>query len=107
MSIKWRVTSEILKSGQPRPYADSQYVGRLTIEWQGMTAYKNPDAPFIPNGGLLKGAGTVTVKKFVQAFIHDFVDDKKEGNWASPRLDYIKEVEPGVYEARIVLPYTD
>jgi hypothetical protein len=43
---KVRVTCEMLKQGQPHPYADSEYVGILTIERQGTAGFKDPTALF-------------------------------------------------------------
>lgn len=98
---KHRYTVEVLRSGQPRPYADSRYAARVTLEWQGMSGYKDKNAPFVP--WIIKEN---QAREYLRKIPCGFTDAEPEG-WWSTRLSYLREIEPGVWEFETITPFTD
>lgn len=100
---KHRYTIETLASGQPRPYADSIYRHRITYEWQGPFSLKGEakDAPFI----LCEKMNEQIVRRDCKHFSGWM--EEGEGDWASTRLVYLKQVSPGVWEWETRAAYTD
>jgi hypothetical protein len=98
---KERITVETLRAGQPRPYADSIYHYRVTIEWQGLVGYKNPDAPFVPRPQL--------AQRIVDRILYGLCGPWQElGNDPfQRRLDRKEMTAPGVWEVVVVEPYID
>jgi hypothetical protein len=98
-----RYTVQCLRSGQPRPYADSVEEYRVAIEWQGPTRKNDPaDKPFIPRPELNKDAVLRILKGLCGGWC-----DQGEGHVYSRRLDKCEMVEPGVWKVIIVQPFTD
>jgi len=107
---KDRVTYETLTAGQPRPYADSIYRYRIYFEWQGMAGYKDKNAPFVPRDKMVATSNPhalAMVTKFAKAFSGWSEPTDHGFDWASTKLDYIKEVGPGVWEFQTSSAYTD
>lgn len=98
---KRRFTIETLAAGQARPYADTVHRYRLVFEWQGMEGYKNKDAPFIPHA--------VDNEDFARSYCKLFGGwtEDAEGDWASTRLEYIKQIEPHIWEWQTRAAYDD
>lgn len=97
--METRVTKTFLRAGQPRAYADSEYVGRLFIEIRDSTDDEWRPATFVES----------VVKETYAPLVHSFwkqKDDEKREWWQS-YLDYIRKEGPGLWEVRIVSPYTD
>ena len=96
--MTWRITWDVLASGQPRPYADHRLHVRVTFEylerytggehWGPNDSWKEPD-----------------VRAVLKTLRCGFTDKSPE-NWASPVLQYLKETAPGVWEFVITEAYT-
>lgn len=100
---KTRITIEVLASGQPRPYADSQTHVRVTFEWWHSWAGNDADS-----------RSKWTACKWPEADIRACLKTLKCGFtdaepkcWADTRLNYLKEVQPGVWEFHTTTPFTD
>jgi hypothetical protein len=113
---KRRVTVEIIRSGQPRAYADTETLARLTFEKQPQygPGSKDPDAPFEPRTykqqPMIDMMIRETVKPAIKALVGNFYEETDidpRPDWASPMLKRLIEVEPGVWEVLIVSAYTD
>lgn len=100
---KDRITVECLATGQPRPYADTFHTYRLMFEWQGMEGCRNPNAPFIPRDKLAES----TVKRYARAIYNWTEEGDAYHDWASPHLQYLKNVGPGIWEFSVKEEYTD
>ena len=90
----WRMTVETLHAGQLRPYADTLYKYRVFFE-RAESAEKYVPSPW--------------VQHVVESHLRGICGWKVagEGDWASPRLDYIKQLGPGLWEFSVTLAYTD
>jgi hypothetical protein len=117
---KRRITTEIIASGQPRPYADSIGHARVSFEWQGMEGFSNKEAPFVPNYMSEEAA-----RRILPGLQAGFTaKTAKECEWYETRLDWLRPVDgkpasetlPGgsptqtvasVWEFHTTSPYTD
>lgn len=106
---KKRVTTEVLASGQPRPYADSRYHVRVTFEWNG---WRDPNAEFEPQY-LSEKIVRERLLKMQVGFVENTRD---ESQWYDTRLDWLKPIDPrdnggvtvaSVWEFHTTTPYTD
>jgi hypothetical protein len=100
---KRRFTHEVLAAGQLRPYADSIYRNRITFEWQGMEGFKSKDAPFIP----APTDNEDYVRRLAKTLSGWSEPTDENFNWASTKLDYLKPIEPHVWEWQTSEAYTD
>ena len=115
MSSKRRVTVEIIRSGQVRPYGPTETLARLTFEQQPQygPGSKDPNAPFEPvafkQKPMIDMIVRETVKPAIKALVGNFYEkpDEPGCDWASPMLKYLKEIAPGVWEVLISSAYTD
>lgn len=114
MPSRNRITWDVIRSGQPAPYRDSEYVVQVTLE-------------FIPYGGeawepwfmdakqikcTLRGIpGFVEVyrsdkgREWHQSYV-DYIrplDEKAYGNWQSGEV----EMRASRWEFNVISPYTD
>lgn len=90
------ITFDLVRSGQPRPYADHEYVARIT--WKSTDRWwSKPRESDILN--LFEAMGGCSDRK-----------ETRTGWWQS-YLDYCTEVERddqgATYEVRSVTPFTD
>ena len=87
---------ELVAAGQPRPYADTQTVARITWESDSLW-WSKPDEGDILN--IFEAFGGCTARK-----------ETRQGWWES-YLDYVKEIDRtdhgATYEVRDVTPFTD
>lgn len=74
----------IVRSGQPRAYADSEYVVNVYLE-KGLTREQASD----------------TIRSMNIGF-----DDSSDRDWFQPRLAYLMEFEPGTWQFKMVEGYT-
>lgn len=100
---KRRITVDTLKAGQPRPYADTITHVRVTFEWQGVAGFSDKDAPYVPQDKFWNEA---RVRETLPGLCCGFPSKPPEG-WWSTRLDWLKEVSPGVWEFHATTPFTD
>ena len=94
----WKMTVEVLASGQPRAYADTVHTYRVYFH----------RLPFKLPGRLWEPAAEwseAIVRPKLKA-ICGWVEDG-EGRWPSPRLVFIKNVGPGIWEFSVREPYLD
>lgn len=101
-----RYTVTTLAAGQPRPYADSRHHMRVAFEWQGMEGFSNPDAPFVPSDGMSEAAVRLILPGLQCGFTPKTAKDE-DCQWFDTRLDWLKQVSPGVWEFHTTSPYTD
>jgi len=96
----------LLRSGQPRPYADHERVYRVKIEqmdWRGggphpwLEGYDDPDS-------VLETQLVNTARMVVASHMTD--RDQRAGYW-EPYVDYAKKVGPGEVEVRIIEPHVE
>lgn len=111
---KSRVTCEIKRGGQMRPYGPSEKLAVLKFEKQ--KGYgpetKLPEPPYHP--WCITGQPysvhliTKVVKPAIKALVGNFYEEgDPDADWASPMLKSLKEIEPGVWEVLISSAYTD
>ena len=98
---KRRLTFEVLRGGQLRPYADTVHHYRLIYEWQGMEGFKDKDATFVRQNVTREDIARRDAKHLGSW------TEKGEGDWASTRLDWLKMIEPGLWEWHTTSAYTD
>ena len=107
----YRIEAEVLRSGQPRAYADSECVGRITITYQ--ISYGPKKGEWEPCSHWDKAWQTDALTLPDQPIrdllrqCHVGFTDTPPADWASTRLDYLKQISTGVWEFRTVSPYTD
>lgn len=75
----------VKRSGQPRRYADSEYVVEV----------------YLPEGLTTEEASDI-VRSMGIGF-----DDTKGKSWYEPKLSYFYQTSPGVWEFNMVSAYTD
>lgn len=102
-----RITTTIVRSGQPRPYADTERVVRLTFERVGYLS-KNWNEWLV---------GEKQARLAARGSLVGFIDrQKKDAGPFDSYLDYMKPLEPietseevrsAQWEFRVVSPYTD
>lgn len=116
--MKYRFTIEVLRSGQPRPYADTEHVARVTFEH---TDWKTPRGPFEPwymTEDIAQDYLSIPGSGYVRA------TRKETKDWYSTYLDYVRPLDAksasevidggdpnrkvaSVWEFRTVTPFTD
>lgn len=95
-----RYTVETLRSGQPRPYADTIREFVLTIEW---IPYRNPPtAEWEPND-----LAERLVMDAARTLGHGFKTPEEGPKWYEPRLREREKLGPGKWRFLIVEEYTD
>ena len=102
--MKQRVTWEILASGQPRPYADSIHRVRVTFEHEG--SFDLPPGEWAATK-MYSGQYEERVREILRVLPVGFTDNMKPKEWWTTRLNYLKEVSPGVWEFQTTTPFTD
>jgi hypothetical protein len=99
-----RVSVEILASGQPRAYADSRKHVRVTFEfffaWLGNR--NDPRSNWKPNDHWTEEE----VRKLLPHLKCGFTEST-EWRLGHSRLDWLKQVSPGVWEFHTSEPYND
>ena len=103
----WRYTIEVLASGQPRPYADSRQHVRFTTEtkWNASDEWKlsvhiKEDRVRELLLGLKCG---FTEFRYPQ----DCEGKPSTSEYFRTRLDWLKEIEPGIWEFHTTSACTD
>lgn len=89
--IDWNAAKEAngfsyktLRAGQPRPYADSERVVEVYLK-EGLTRQEASD----------------TIRSMDIGF-----DDERGKEWYQPKLSYLTETKPGIWEFKMVSAYT-
>ena len=96
-----RYTVVCLASGQPRPYADSCYHYRVTVEWQGPELIgASPDRPFVPRPELDRSIVLPILRGLTRGW------EDNPGAFGR-RLERCDMTSPGVWDVVIVEPFTD
>lgn len=99
--MTYRVSWDILASGQPRAYADSRTIAKVTFEY--LVSYG-------PEKGQWKPAFDNLEEEKVRAILRALpcgFTDKEPEHWASSRLNYLRKKGPGVWQFQVDSPYTD
>lgn len=100
----YRYIVEILASGQPRPYADSRRHVRLTIEcffaWLGDP--NDPRSKWSPNDSWTEEEIRALLPHLRCGFT-----ENTEWKLGYSKLDWLKQVSPGVWEFHTSEPYND
>jgi len=104
-----RYTVETLAAGQPRPYADDIHHVRVTFEW---VPYKKrePDEAFEFEPAPCNNEELVRARlRGLGCGFTDFVCPRNPSmdEHFRTRLDWLKQVEPHVWEFHTTSPYTD
>lgn len=101
-----RITIETLAAGQPRAYADTINHVRITFEW--IRYWDNPEKKFVPVSPMSEERVREDLKGLKCGFT-EFICPKNPtmDEHFRTRLDWLKEVEPGVWEFHTTSPYTD
>lgn len=102
--MSWKnIKVDVLASGQPRAYADSQYVARITFtqnDWH--TWAKSGDT--LP----LRADRYDAVAIFKQQVRSEAIErDDPNANWASCMFTDVHEEAPGVWYVAAVAAFTD
>ena len=118
--MKMRITFERLKSGQERPYADTVYRSRMLIETQGLAGYKDSNAPLVPMGEHVDGVARtpegwpeidpqycIKYARVYSGWTDVDPNDHSMDAHFQTKLDYIKQVGPGLIEWQTTYPYDD
>lgn len=102
--MTYRYTVEVLASGQPRAYADSRTHVRVTIEWfvAWMGDPKDSRSKWQPNE-------TWTEAQIRGLLPHLRCGFTENTEWALGRakLDWLKQITPGVWEFYTSEPFND
>lgn len=100
--MKRSVEVELHRSGQPRPYADHEYVATLIFRgdtengWASKYGWaENQDVAKIKE----------IVKPYVQLFVHPFVEGARE--WHQPWLEKLEYAGAGIWDVVVKSPYLD
>lgn len=115
---KYRTTLEVLRSGQPRPYADTEYVARVSFERTDI--FRPKDLEFHPAYMSME----IALSKLKG--VEGYTERKRSGgnDWHMTYLDYVKMIDVKtadmvlkggdphqlvayIFEFRTVTPYTD
>ena len=117
MGVKYRTTQEVIRSGQPRPYADTESVSQITFE---MTSYKDQNT--FTKHYMSKEAAIDMLKRIRP---YGFVENERDSkNPFASYLEYIRPVDPtsaasiipkgdpnqqvaSIWEFKVVTPFTD
>lgn len=117
---EWRVTFHVIRSGQPRPYADTEYVAQVRFEHK--TPYTTEEKR---NEWQSLMVNEQQARMAAQAFFGYMPVTKNErGGWWESYLDYFKpidgkhvdrfgrdnpegELRATAWEFRTVTPFTD
>lgn len=105
-----RYTVQTLAYGQPRPYADAINHTRVTFEW---VPYKNREPGEEPTFEPCAGWSEDAAKRHLKNLCCGFTDfDYRSApatmdNHFRTRLDWLREVAPGVWEFHTTEPFTD
>lgn len=102
-----RITWDTLESGQPRAYADSRTVVRVRFEIELSTGWT-----------LSKYVKEDYVRKVLKVLHCGFTEFRypqdcenpakpSPGEYFTTRLEYLKEIEPGVWEFKTTSAFTD
>lgn len=90
-----RVTIEWIQSGQPRPYADSEYIFILFVEW-------------IPYNGKISNDNwepskydEVLIKQYAKAFKHFYEKNDPKREWHHPVLNSCDKIDEGKWKFSI------
>ena len=89
------VTVEVLRSSQPRAYADHEYEAILTFS--------------VPDGQMWSskfGQQPDIVKSYIRLMVHNFVDGP-EREWHEPYLETLEQISPGKWHVVVKSPYLD
>lgn len=99
-----RYTIQTLQAGQPRPYGPHVLRVRVTFEW----SYQNEE------GGWQKRC---VREEYVRSKLPglecgftDYANAERDPSMAAhfrAKLDWLKEIEPGVWEFQTTTPFTD
>jgi len=103
--MKMRVTWEVLRSGQPRPYADTEYEVKVKLETQGIEGYHDPDAPFKPITDM-RVAENWLKNLPLTGYVSKEESDKAAW-WETKLVSFTAEAEPGVYRFTTRAAFTD
>lgn len=104
-----RYTVETLAAGQPRAYADTIHHVRVTFEW---VPYKKREPGEEPTFEPVLNWTEEGVSKHLKGLMCGFTDFKcppspSMDDYFRTRLDWLKEVSPGVWEFHTTSAYTD
>lgn len=99
-----RIEFEVLASGQPRPYADSVFHARVTFT--NKTSYGPNAGEYVPSLFFDNSDQEDKLRQLLRAVPFGFTDSPPE-NWASTRLDWLRNDAPGVWEYHTTSPFTD
>lgn len=106
-----RYTVQTIASGQPRAYADTIHHARVTFEWVPYKKREPGEEPvFEPSAGWTEEAAARHLKGLCCGFTDYKYDAKADGSmdaYFRTRLDWLREVAPGVWEFHTTSPYTD
>jgi hypothetical protein len=117
MATKYRITVEVLRSGQPRPYADTEFVCRVTFEetkWNDPSYELHPWPMTIDTAlrYLEKVDGWVGTDRRSSGYLDTYLDYFIMCEPIVTAADLIKYGDPNskmshIWEFRTVSPYTD
>ena len=99
----WRMTVEVVASGQARRYADTVQQYRVLFEWCSWIR-KGPVQTTPPNDSYEPVEWDQSVVEKHLRAIYGWEDN---GDWASPKLDFLRKVAPGTWEFKVRETYTD
>lgn len=95
-----RVTVEWIRSGQPRPYADSISEFILTNEW--IPSIGPQQATFEP-----RPVAESIIKQHAKSWKFFYEKGDPQADWASPMLETFEKLGPGKYRFVIREAFTD
>lgn len=98
-----RIRIETLAAGQPRPYADTIHHVRVTFDWffAWLGNKDDPRSEWRPCSWKEED-----VRAVLKALRCGFPIKEPE-TWSDTKLDWLKEVSPGVWEFHTTSAYTD
>ena len=90
MATKQIIEIEVIRAGQPRPYADSFFESILTFKAEDENAKWTPDEK--------------TVREIAKILVHNFED---KPNWHDPELKEIQKIAENKWRVLIFSPFLD
>ena len=97
---KRRVTIEVLRSGQPRPYADSESITRVTFEWVHMFLGGEMQEDYMDEA-------TVRSRLTRLGLLPDLPTRSERKHGLDGYIDYVKPIDPRVAKDVMPHPYGD
>lgn len=104
---------DIIRSGQPRPHADSvtEALVTFTMKHKQKAYNHSPEPAWEPmytggKDGVYMKQTQAKVRKFVECWFDVLPEGHPDINWASSQITTLRMESPGVWRVVVLTPYT-